>query len=76
MVHQEIIREEIHEDDFNQLREASKDFSDESCSGISASLNDRDSDDDSDMTLPNPELFTLEARQHMNPSDTLQYSES
>ena len=78
-----MIKEEIFEDEFNQLREESRDFTEESYEGaVSASLNDRDSADES-MTLPEEilrkkiALLTLEhKRNEMNPSETLQYSES
>jgi hypothetical protein len=68
---EELIREEIAADDyFDGLREESKDFIGES--GVSASLNDRDSSDDD---LPPRQLLTLDERNNFNPSETLAYSE-
>ena len=68
---EEFIREEIAADDyFDGLREESQDFIGES--GVSASLNDRDSSDDD---LPPRQLLTLDERNKFNPSETLAYSE-
>ena len=62
----EIIKEEIADDYFDGLREESKDFIEES--GVSASLNDRDSSDDN---LTPRQLLSVDER--MN--ETLTYSE-
>ena len=67
---EDFIREEIADDYFDGLREESKDFIGES--GVSASLNDRDSSDDD---LPPRQLLTLDGRSRFNPSETLAYSE-
>ena len=70
----EPIKEEI-DDYFGRLREESQDFLEES--GVSASLNDRDSDDDDDLPEDSRRnLMTLDDRQTFNPSETLAYSEA